>query len=205
MLDNEDCNPSCARAECNWDYRDCECATVLDVCDGSYSDGSEAHAPYNSDESRCWLLRPKRDGGALSRIHLHWDRFETEAGYDVVRVYDGHSQLDGELYDTPLSGSTVPGDVLSSGGELLITFQTDHSRAAAGFSFSWWCTGQLDLGAGDAPGVSPNLLLNPLRFLCPYAGCQLRHSLQHLSGVGSMVNGKEKVYSWADYKITARL
>ena len=38
--------------------------------------------------------------------------------------------------------------------------------------------------------TTPMLLLNPLRFLCPFKDCQLRHSLNQLSNVGYMCNGK---------------
>ena len=162
MLDNEVCDRSCAVEACNFDYRDCECANVLDVCDGSYTDGSGPHAPYNLDESRCWLIRPKRDRDVLSRLTLHWDRFETEVYNDKVRVFDGRSKFDRPLHvGDGWSGSIMPPDVTSSGSELLLTFTTDHSRSAAGFAFSWSCMGEIDLGAGETPGTSPNLLLNP--------------------------------------------
>ena len=100
---------------CNFDYRDCECANVLDVCDGSYTDGSGPHAPYNLDESRCWLIRPKRDRGVLSRLTLHWDRFETEADYDKVQVFDGRSKFDRPLHaGDGWSGSATPSRLLDA-------------------------------------------------------------------------------------------
>ena len=34
QLGNGECDPECMSADCNYDYRDCECANVLDACDG---------------------------------------------------------------------------------------------------------------------------------------------------------------------------
>ena len=129
QLGNGICEPNCARAECNWDYRDCECANVLDTCEGSETDGSDRKVEYAANTRKCWLIRPKR---ANTRVTLSWERFNTELEYDHVIVYDGKSELDPKLSPSNgFSGSSLPADVTSSGGEMLIQFMSDEWD-------SWW-------------------------------------------------------------------
>ena len=73
----------CAVPACNWVYRDCECDTVLDSCDGSSDDGSESDASYDDNLNRCWLIRPK---ARASKISFEFTRFDTEATTHEARV-----------------------------------------------------------------------------------------------------------------------
>ena len=166
-LGNGECDTACSRAECNWDYRDCECANVLDECSGARTDGSEMSTHYNDNTDLCWLIRPKRQqalvGGTMraSRVHLSWTRFDTEALYDKVFVHDGKSELDPILNPGGYSGSALPPAVSSTGGELMIRFVADLSNAnERGFRFKWECDALIPTVYADGR-ASENLLVNP--------------------------------------------
>ena len=172
QLGNGVCEEACGSAACGFDAVDCSCSNVLTECEGTATDGSELTAHYNDATHRCWLLQPRR---LNATIGLHWDRFDTEADHDFVRVYDGSSELDVPKHTARgYSGAMLPPAVRSSGGSLLIRFDSDIANAAEkGFRFSWSCTGKLLLQSsrdqGDGIGnvamassaVTPNLLTNP--------------------------------------------
>lgn len=160
QLGNGMCEPACASEACGRDAADCSCTEIYTECDGSLTDGSERSANYNNAASTCWLLRPRRHN---ARVRLSWERFDTEAGHDLVRVYDGSSRLDRPLHTgAGYSGSTLPPPTASSGPELLLTFTSDVLMASEkGFRFSWTCEGGMILDAAGAGGRTANLLTNP--------------------------------------------
>ena len=83
QLGNGICEPACSVAECGYDAADCTCTNVRTECDGSATDGSELTAHYNNGQHSCWLIQPAH---VNTRIQLHWNRFDTEASNDFVRV-----------------------------------------------------------------------------------------------------------------------
>ena len=54
-----------------------------------------------------------------------------------VRIFDGRSIGDRELFPGGLSGSGRAPIAHSSGGQLLVTFQTDSGVTESGFEFGW--------------------------------------------------------------------
>ena len=97
---------------------------------GTVTDGSGS-SNYGNNMTCSKLIQPS--GGEI--IALTFTSFATEAGYDFVRVYDGATTS-----STPLgtySGSSLPPVLTSSGGSMLITFTTDGSIAAAGWSATY--------------------------------------------------------------------
>ena len=169
QLNDGVCDPACATAECGYDILDCSCQNVLTECDGSATDGSDFDTVYNGNNHRCFLIRPSHNG---SRVHLRWDRFDTERDFDMVRAYDGASRLDPPLYgSTGWSGSDLPPPTSSTGATMLVTFDADmYDGVNKGFRFTWTCTGTLDLlsdatvmtgGLQHAGALSPNLLHDP--------------------------------------------
>ena len=128
------------------------------------------HSPALTARTSLVRTQPDRSNAIVT---LEWDRFDTEAGKDIVRIYDGPSRLDTPLHTGDgFSGAEPPPTFQSSAGAMLITFQSDGANAMEkGFRFSWSCTGHLRLGgdghppgnAGDAPlpTRTPNLLTNP--------------------------------------------
>ena len=59
QLGDGSCDVECLSADCNYDERDCECATVLTERAGYRSDGAAFGADYANDQRLCWLIRPK--------------------------------------------------------------------------------------------------------------------------------------------------
>ncbi|MBK9273951.1 MAG: T9SS type A sorting domain-containing protein [Flavobacteriales bacterium] len=97
---------------------------------GFYDDGSGGNN-YNNNQYCEWRFE-SRIGGA---VRLGFYDFNTEAGYDVVRIYDGpdaNSPLVGEY-----SGNAVPPIVFTTGIYAFVTWTTDGSVTAPGFS-AWW-------------------------------------------------------------------
>ena len=88
-----------------------------------------------------------------AKLELAFIRFQTESGYDFVKVYDGptsSSTLIGE-YD----GDSLPTLITSSSHELFITFTTDQSVIKSGFLAHYHGKYQLVSIKGSSwPGIS---------------------------------------------------
>ena len=97
---------------------------------GTVTDGSGS-SNYGNNMTCSKLIQPS--GGGI--IALTFTSFATEAGYDFVRVYDGATTSSTLL--GAFSGSSLPPVLTSSGGSMLITFTTDASVAAAGWSATY--------------------------------------------------------------------
>ena len=63
---------------------------------------------------------------------LHFTSFNTESGYDYVRVYDGSDTTTPLLHT--FSGTSRPSDVFSSGNTVFVSFSSDGSRTRDGFN-----------------------------------------------------------------------
>ena len=97
---------------------------------GTVTDNSGA-SNYLNNMSCEKLIQPS-DGGTIT---LTFTAFNTEAGYDFVRVYDG-STTSSPLLGT-YSGTSLPPALTSSGGSMLIRFTTDWGVVAAGWSATY--------------------------------------------------------------------
>lgn len=104
----------------------CSGLTNLTANNGSFSDGSGT-SNYLDNTNCEWLIQPANG----LPITLDFTSFDTEQGFDQVRVYDGTSAT------APLigaySGNTIPTPITSSGGAMFVTFTTDVSATAAGW------------------------------------------------------------------------
>ena len=92
------------------------------------------------------LIQPS-GGGTITLI---FTSFNTESGYDFVRVYAGSTT------STPLLGtfigSSLPPALTSGAGSMLIRFTTDYSVVAAGWSATY--TSSLTIGGKGAEEIS---------------------------------------------------
>ena len=68
----------------------------------------------------------------LQAVRLHFTSFDTESGYDKVRVYDGNDASDPLLHT--FSGSYRPSDIFSSGNTIFVSFVTDPGTTKDGFN-----------------------------------------------------------------------
>ena len=104
--------------------------------DGSYSTFTE----------RCWILQPPD----ATTITLSFQRFDTEANYDVVRVYDGGDTSAPQLSPSRgFSGTAIPSQLTSTGGTMTVTFHSDYSITRTGFTFAWTSASATPLPGGD--------------------------------------------------------
>jgi Zn-dependent metalloprotease len=107
---------------------------TLTAQSGTFTDGSASNQ-YGNNQFCYWYISPP---GATS-ITLSFPVFNTENGYDGVIVYDGLTTSDPVLLNW--SGTSVPTSVTSSGGQMLVTFVSDHSVKYQGFTANYNTTG----------------------------------------------------------------
>ncbi len=100
---------------------------------GTISDGSGIYDYGNNNDCR-WLIQPP---GSVALI-LSFSSFDTENTYDVVEVYDG-ADTTATLLGS-FSGSTVPANVVSSGGSMFIRFRTNDSIRSSGWAATYYNT-----------------------------------------------------------------
>ena len=97
----------------------CFTGTLLTAPSGTFSDGSGANQYFNF--ANCdWLIQPP----GASSITLSFSFFDTESGYDYVRIYDGTNTASPLLGQ--FSGSTLPAAVTSTGGSMFVVFTSDN-------------------------------------------------------------------------------
>jgi hypothetical protein len=104
----------------------CSGTTTLTSASDCFSDGSDT-ADYLENSDCNWLIQPP---GATS-ITLSFSSFETENGWDSVYVYDGASVSDPVLGS--FTGNSLPADLTSSGGSMLVHFVSDYLYNEAGW------------------------------------------------------------------------
>lgn len=108
----------------------CSGQTLLTDLQGDIEDGSGAD-PYSNASNCRWLIQPPN----AQDITLTFTSFQTEEGYDYVRVYDGEDENAALLGE--YSGGTLPGSVMSSGGSLFVWFESDDLIRQAGWEASY--------------------------------------------------------------------
>ncbi|MCH8905003.1 MAG: T9SS type A sorting domain-containing protein, partial [Bacteroidetes bacterium] len=112
----------------------CDGLTLLTDYSGSLDDGSGLNN-YGNNQICYWLIAPP---GATS-ITLSFDSFKTELNYDGVIVLDGDS-LTASILGV-FTGSSLPANVTSTGGSMLIMFLSDYSITSDGFEANYTATG----------------------------------------------------------------
>jgi len=70
-----------------------------------------------------------------SSITLDFNNFDTEQGWDFLKVYDG-PDVSGDLLGS-FSGNTLPNSLTASSGKMTLLFTSDGSGTAPGFAASW--------------------------------------------------------------------
>ncbi len=94
----------------------CAGLTALNGVSGTFDDGSAATAQYVENSNCQWLIQPT----GASIVSLSFNRFETQATFDFVRVYDGPNN------SSPLlgtySGTSIPPTINSSGNSMFLEF-----------------------------------------------------------------------------------
>lgn len=94
---------------------------------GTIDDGSGPLYPYQPGSNCSWLIQPY---DSILNITIEFLNFNTDTE-DSVSIYDGQDATAPLLGS--FSGSTIPGDVISTGNQLFITFESDATGENAGF------------------------------------------------------------------------
>lgn len=105
-------------------------------------DGSGLSFYWNN--SHCsWLIKPKN----VSKIKLMFTNFSTESNNDVLSIYDGENEQAPVLGQ--FSGNQLPPEILSSGGALFLSFNTNDTIQGLGWELYYTSTAvgieQIDL------------------------------------------------------------
>jgi hypothetical protein len=103
---------------------------ILTDASGSFDNGSGV-GNYANSLDVSWLIKPP----GAQQITLSFLSMDTESGYDFVSVYDG------ETASAPLlgrfSGNTLPSDISSTSGAMLVRFTTDYLTTYSGWAVGY--------------------------------------------------------------------
>lgn len=107
---------------------------TLNVCSGVWYDPGGASANYGNGLN---ITQTLCSGTVGSCLILTFTSFNTQAGNDLLTIYDGNSTAD-PLIGT-FSGTSLPGVIISSTGCLTITFTSDAATNRAGWAANISC------------------------------------------------------------------
>ena len=100
----------------------CSQMTNMVSVQDTISDGSGPR-DYHNNTTCIWNIHPENAG----EITLYFNHFSTEAGNDVLKIYDGQTLL------ASLSGDTIPDPITAYSGTLFMTFSTNATVTAPGW------------------------------------------------------------------------
>lgn len=131
----------------------CDGLNFLTNNEGTIDDGSGSSA-YGNNQECFWYIAPP----CASSVTLSFSAFDTEEDYDGLIVYDGIDSDASEL--AILSGTTIPNDITSTTGEMLLVFVSDYAVTQPGFSASYtsngiaFCSGTNEISDSDSGIIS---------------------------------------------------
>jgi photosystem II stability/assembly factor-like uncharacterized protein len=109
----------------------CDSLVLYDRPVGTFNDGSGGLDYFNNTNCQ-WLIEP----GSGSDVVVEFNGFNTEDGYDVVRLYDGTTNTDPLI--TELSGYIASGPIVASrGGKMLVEFISNSVNTAPGWAATY--------------------------------------------------------------------
>ena len=130
----------------------CSGSTVLNEQTDTISDGS-GNYDYHNNSACTWIIQPP----GASTLTLYFTAFETEEGFDFLKVYDlGSSQLLAELTGSYPGG--VPDPITAPSGKMFLAFSTNYSGTADGWT-AYYETDLVrvpDMQAEDNISIYPN-------------------------------------------------
>lgn len=109
----------------------CSGLTTLNSLTGTFDDGSASTANYIENSNCSWLIQPT----GASIVALTFNRFETQASSDFVRVYDGTNNS-APIIGT-YSGNAIPPTINSNGGSLFVEFVSNGFQNFLGWEATY--------------------------------------------------------------------
>jgi len=146
----------------------CVPLTTFTANNGNFTDGSPFGQSYSNNSDCSWLIQPTTPNLA---IRLQLFQFSTELGNDTVTIYDGANTNAPILATISGNNPTIP-NLLSSGGDMLVTFKTNGSVVATGWRANYntqvipacsgtttltAASGTFDDGTNSTTNYAPNL------------------------------------------------
>lgn len=111
----------------------CNCpnnVTQLTASSGTFDDGCP-NGEYANNCEALYLLQP----ADASSITLSFTELDLETNYDFLYIYDGPSTSAPLLAE--LTGNDLPAPISSSGGSMLVKFESDYSVSHQGFNANY--------------------------------------------------------------------
>ena len=110
----------------------CSGFKTLTFTRGTLEDGSSPLADYQNNSDCRWLIEPAEP---VDYITINFNKLHTEAGQDVVTIYDGSSTSDPVL--AMVSGDSVPPAIVSSGPRVLVCFTSNGNNTGQGWFLTY--------------------------------------------------------------------
>lgn len=105
--------------------------TTITSASGNFYDTGGATGNYSNDERKLWLFSPAN----ASSVTLTFTSFDVEQNWDHLFIYDGNST------NSPLigkyTGTTGPGIVTSTSGNILVEFRSDCATGKPGWAVTY--------------------------------------------------------------------
>jgi hypothetical protein len=118
---------------------------VLSALCGTFEDGSGPIENYENNDNCSWLINPQSISDSIIQITINFNRFSTESGNDLVKVYKGATTSDSLV--ATFSGDSIPSAVVVDAAQALVTFTTNGTTSKPGWYISYstksydWCSG----------------------------------------------------------------
>ena len=131
----------------------CNGGNQLTAAAGSFTDGSGTNN-YGNNALCYWLITPP----CATSVTLSFSSFNTELGYDFLKVYNGNNTSAPLLLST--SGTNLPSNVTATSGQMLVVFTSDYLIKYPGFAASYtstgtpYCSGTTNLNTTDYGTIS---------------------------------------------------
>ena len=97
----------------------CNSKTTFTDSSGTFNDGSPDGTNYAANSNCSWSIEPAH----ATSIDLTFNYFDTQAGSDSLRIYNGNS-ASSPLLGT-FSGNTLPSKVTANSGKMFLEFKTN--------------------------------------------------------------------------------
>jgi len=106
----------------------CSGTTILTAQTDTLCDGS-GNWDYHNNSACLWKITPE----GASSVTLYFTEFETEPGFDFLKIYDMQTQQVLAEYSGSYSPN-MPEPVTSPSGKMFLVFSTNYSETAPGWS-----------------------------------------------------------------------
>ncbi|HEX2901017.1 MAG TPA: PKD domain-containing protein, partial [Bacteroidia bacterium] len=103
------------------------------ACSGTLFDTGGPSADYGANVNSIITIAPT----GASQVTLSFTSFAMELNYDYLYVYDGPG-INSPLIGT-FTGTTIPGNITSTGGSITLRQSTDPAVEDSGFEINWSC------------------------------------------------------------------